>query len=97
MPQVTVSYLGMIQRVAGTRREQVELDDSPTLRHLLERLAERHGPDFRERVLEGNDLGAMLTILVDGVNCHTLGGLSAPLGAAREVEVVLFGPPLAGG
>lgn len=97
MPSVSVSYLGMIQRVVGKRREQVELNDPATVGDLVDRLTEQYGQDFRERILDGNNVGRLVTILIDGENCLSLGGLAAPLGQARQIEVVLLGPPPAGG
>lgn len=97
MASVSVSYLGMIQRVVGKRREQVELSDPATLGDLVDRLTGQYGQDFRDRILDGDDVGRLVTILIDGENCLSQGGLAAPLGQAREIEVVLLGPPPAGG
>lgn len=97
MPSVTVSYLGMIERVVGKRRDQVELSDSATLGDLVDRLTAQYGQDFRERILDGDKVGRLVTILIDGENCFRLGGLAAPLGQAQQIEVVLLGPPPAGG
>ena len=97
MSNVTVVYLGMIQRVAGTRQETVALDHAATLGDLVRRLGERHGPEFVERILEGDRLAPLVTVLIDGGNCLTRGGPAAPLGGGEEIEVVLMGPPPSGG
>ncbi|HZP96478.1 MAG TPA: MoaD/ThiS family protein [Candidatus Limnocylindria bacterium] len=94
---VRVCYLGLVRRAAGTSEERVRLDESATLGTLLYRLAERHGRAFRDHVFEGGELSRGSSILIDGHNCRSLGGLDARLDGRSEVEVIVFGPPANGG
>lgn len=97
MAAVTVKYLGLIQWVVGTRREEEAVAEEATLGDLLHQLGERHGPKFQDRVLEDSRLARLVTVLLDGRDSTELGSLGAQLRGVREVEVVVLGPPPAGG
>jgi molybdopterin converting factor small subunit len=43
---VSVKLFGSLERLAGQRETRVAVDDTTTVRDLLEILAERYGPDF---------------------------------------------------
>jgi hypothetical protein len=87
----------MVRRAIKIKDEHLDLQGDLTLRSLLEQLVARHGSVIEEHVFDGTYLSRASNVLVDGVNCQRLGGLDAPLGGAAEIEVVVFGPPLAGG
>jgi len=94
--RVQVSYVGLIQTIAGTRTESVELaGEGLTVRDLLAALGERHGPPLQDALLDPIDAGSRLaTVLVDGRRCTDLEWL---LAGGQSIDVVLFGPPPQGG
>lgn len=97
--EVKVTFVGLIQRVVGRREEAVLLPQETTLADLLHELVARYGHELEERLLENGELAAHATVLINGHNALTLGGLTAKLtdGSQSHVEIVLLGPPLMGG
>lgn len=99
MVEVKVTFVGVLQRVAGCREEAVRVPEGTTLGGLLRELVKRHGRELEEYLLENGDLAALATVLVNGRNAVGQGGLQAKLsdGSESQVEIVVLGPPLMGG
>ncbi|MBI3062384.1 MAG: MoaD/ThiS family protein [Deltaproteobacteria bacterium] len=99
MVEVKVTFVGLIQRVVGCRGETILLPEEGTLGGLIQELVARYGRELEERLLENGDLAAQATVLINGDNALSRGGLAAKLtdGSQSQVEIVLLGPPLMGG
>ena len=97
MPELNVRYVGLIRRLVKASEETVSLPAGATLRDLLAVLAARHDLDLEESLIDGERLGPLVTVLVDGVNCVGQGELGASLDGLGQVEIVLMGPPAMGG
>ncbi len=99
MVHVRVTFVGLIQRVVGHREEAVVLAQETTLADLIRELVGRYGRELEDRLLENGELAAHATVLINGHNVLTQGGLMARLssGSQNEVEIVLLGAPLMGG
>lgn len=99
MVEVKITFVGVIQRVLGCREEAVLVPEETTLGGLLRELVARHGGELEEQLLENGDLAALATVLVNGRNALSQGGLQAKLsdGSESHVEIVVLGPPLMGG
>jgi len=97
--EVKITFVGLIQRLVGQREEAVLVSEETTLGGLIEKLVARYGKELEERLLENGDLAAHASVLINGRNAMTQGGLEAKLsdGSARHVEIVVLGPPLMGG
>jgi molybdopterin converting factor small subunit len=97
--EVKITFVGVLQRVVGCREEGVLVPEETTLGGLLRELVARYGRELEEHLLENGDLAALATILVNGRNALTQGGLQAKLsdGSESHVEIVVLGPPLMGG
>lgn len=66
---ITVQFLSHLSRHVGSRNVEVHLDDPPTVRQLLSKLAEMFGNAFTDNFL--NDKGGFhdaITFLVNGLN-----------------------------
>lgn len=99
MVDVKVTFVGVLQRIVGCREEAVSVTEETTLGGLLRELIARHGQELEEHLLENGDLAALATILINGRNALSQGGLQAKLtdGSESHVEIVVLGPPLMGG
>jgi molybdopterin converting factor small subunit len=99
MIEVRVTFVGLIQRLIGSREEVVTLPSETTLGKLIEDLVARFGQGLEERLLENGDLADQATVLINGRNALSQGGLKAKLGngSPSHVEIVVLGPPLMGG
>lgn len=97
--EVRVTFVGLLQRLVGRREEVVLLEQEATLGGLLQELVARYGRELEERLLENGELAAHATVLINGYNALTRGGLTAKLsdGSQSHVEIVVLGPPLMGG
>ncbi len=99
MVEVKITFVGLIQRLVGRREEAVLVAEETTLGDLIEKLVASYGQELGERLLENGDLAAHATVLINGRNAMTQGGLQAKLsdGSESQVEIVVLGPPLMGG
>ncbi|MFQ5682364.1 MAG: MoaD/ThiS family protein [Candidatus Binatia bacterium] len=99
MVEVTVTFVGLIKRLVGTGEEVVSLSPKATLGKLLEVLVARFGRGLEEHLLEDGDLAAHATVLINGRNALSQGGLRAELNSDphSRLEIVVLGPPLMGG
>ena len=97
--EVKITFVGLIQRLVGRREEAVLLPEETTLGSLIEKLVARYGKELEERLLENGELAAHASVLINGRNAMTQGGLEAKLtdGLQSQVEIVVLGPPLMGG
>jgi molybdopterin converting factor small subunit len=97
--EVKVTFVGLIQRVVGRHEEAFWLPQETTLAGLIGELVSRYGRELEERLLENGELAAHVTVLINGHNALSQGGLMARLsdGSQSQVEIVLLGPPLMGG
>jgi hypothetical protein len=94
---IRVRYLGPLRTRMGTPGETLAFDGVVTVRRVLERLIDRHGPDLRDVFI--NQYGWMdprLWVLVDGESAGARRGLDTPLTGREDVQIVL-GQPLSGG
>ncbi len=99
MVEVTVTFVGLIQRLVGRREESLLLPPQVnSLGGLLHELAACHGREMEERLVENGELSPQVTVLINGRNAMSQGGLTAKLsdGSQSQVEIVLLGPPLMG-
>ena len=99
MVEVKIIFVGLIQRLVGRREEAVVVPEETTLGGLIEKLVARYGQELGERLLENGELAAHASVLINGRNAMTQGGLQAKLsdGSQSQVEIVVLGPPLMGG
>jgi MoaD family protein len=85
--KVRVQYFGFIKNMLNKREEHFELDESPSLSDLLNKLAEVHGAAFRKEVYEPGleDVKMGFSVTVNGVLMGQLGGLDAKLSDGDNV------------
>lgn len=67
---------------------------APTLGDLLRLLSDRYGPEFRRWVLDGEELGGSVMVVVNGNDARHQAGLETRLSAT---DVVSIFPIMAGG
>ncbi len=99
MVEVKITFVGVVQAALGCREEAVSVPEGSTLGGLLQELITRHGGVLEEHLIENGDIAALATILINGRNASSQGGLQAKLsdGSQTHVEIVVLGPPLMGG
>jgi sulfur-carrier protein len=88
-----IRFFASIRNITGVK--EVEWDEStPTLGELLCRLADRYDPEFRHWVLDGDQLGSAVMIVVNGDDVRPRAGLETRLAPTDVVSIL---PVMAGG
>jgi MoaD family protein len=78
-----------------TREREIVCDQpAPTLGDLLRLLSDRYGPEFRRWVLEDEELGGSVMVVVNGTDARHQGGLATTLAPTDVVSIL---PIMAGG
>jgi MoaD family protein len=90
---MVVRFFASIRSVTGVREIAWE-QPTPTLGELLRHLSERYGPAFRRWVLDGEDLGSSVMVVINGDDARHRGGSAAQLGPTDVISIL---PIMAGG
>jgi MoaD family protein len=88
-----IRFFASIRNITGTREIKWE-EPTLTLGELLQLLADRYGPEFRRWVLEGEELGGSVMIVVNGEDARHQAGLETRLAPTDVVSIL---PIMAGG
>ncbi|MGI8333007.1 ubiquitin-like small modifier protein 1 [Actinomadura scrupuli] len=90
---VTLLVPGALRAEAGGEA-RLTLEAAGTLAAVLDELAERR-PRLERRIRdERGELRRHVNVFIDGENCRSLGGQSAPVADGAEIQVL---PSVAGG
>jgi sulfur-carrier protein len=88
-----IRFFASIRNV--TRAKEIAWGEpAPTLGDLLSLLSDRYGPEFRRWVLDGEDLGGSVMVVVNGEDARHRAGLATRL---APTDVVSIFPIMAGG
>jgi len=88
-----IRFFASIRSVTGVREIEWE-EPTLILGELLHRLAEGYGPEFRRWVLDGDDLGASVMIIINGEDARHRGGVETRLAPTDVISIL---PIMAGG
>jgi len=90
---MVIRFFASIRNITGVK--EIEWGEpAPTLGDLLRLLSDRYGPEFRRWVLEGEDLGGSVMVVVNGNDARHQAGLATHLAATDVVSIL---PIMAGG
>ncbi|MEI8188822.1 MAG: MoaD family protein [candidate division NC10 bacterium] len=90
---MVIRFFASIRNIAGVK--EIEWDEpTPTLGELLRLLADTYGPEFRRWVLDGEELGGAVMIVVNGNDVRHHAGLTTRLVLTDVVSIL---PIMAGG
>jgi len=90
---MVVRFFASIRNITGAK--EIEWGEPvPTLGDLLRLLSDRYGPEFRRWVLDGEDLGGSVLVVVNGNDARHQAGLATRLAATDVVSIL---PIMAGG
>ncbi len=90
---MVVRFFASIRNLTGVK--EIEWGEpTATLGELLNKLADRYGPEFQRWVLEGEGLGSSVMVVINGSDARHQAGLETPLVATDVVSLL---PIMAGG
>ena len=88
-----IRFFATIRQCTGVG--EIRWDEpTPRLRELLKALSDRYGPEFRRWVLDGDELGKIVLVVINGHDARHHGGIDAPLGVDDTIAIF---PAIAGG
>jgi MoaD family protein len=88
-----VRFFATIRECTGV--SEIRWDEpTATLRELLHALSARYGPAFRRWVLEKDDLGKMVLVVINGHDSRHQGGIDTRL---HPDDTIAIFPAIAGG
>lgn len=88
-----IRFFTSIRNITGVK--EIEWGQPPpTLGELLRLLSDRYGPEFRRWVLDGEDLGASVMIVINGNDARHQAGLATQLVPTDDISLL---PIMAGG
>ena len=90
---VVIRFFASIRNITGVK--EIEWGGPPsTLGELLRLLSERYSPEFRAWVLDGENLGGSVMVVINGEDARHQGGIEARLAPADVISIL---PIMAGG
>ncbi len=90
---MVVRFFASIRSITGVR--EIEWGEPvPTLGALLHLLSDRYGPEFRRWVLDGEELGGSVMVVVNGNDARHQTGLGRQLAPTDVISIL---PIMAGG
>lgn len=96
MPQVDVTYSGLILQAVGQRSERRDLPDGATLGDLLRDLERKHGEPVRKLLFD--ERRGLLSHALVAVNGTAMRDLAAPIGRdGALVRILVMSPMMIGG
>lgn len=88
-----IRFFTSIRNITGVK--EIEWGQPPpTLGELLRLLSDRYGPEFRRWVLDGEDLGGSVMIVINGNDARHQAGLATQLVPTDDISLL---PIMAGG
>lgn len=95
MPEIEITYAGLIRAVISCRGERLLLPEGATLAQLLGEIVRRHGQAVRDHLFDG--AGSLLpsaAIVMEGTAVRTL---DVPIPGRVVVRIVVLSPVMVGG
>ncbi len=85
---VKVKFPLALHELTKTRETELDLDGSTTIREVLERLAEKYGEEFRERLIDGGEIKRSFNVYLNGMNIKNLQGIKTEVEGNAEIVIL---------
>lgn len=93
--RVTIRLFTTLRELAGKRIETLQFDSGDiTVRHVLEKLAQKNGRDFQDYLFKEKTVRGHLQILLNGGSVSLMEHLETPVKDGDEIAII---PPVGGG
>ena len=93
---INVKFFATFRDLLGLKELELEVGPEETLKliDLLERLFQKFGEEFRNKILENGNIRPQVNIMINGRNIKFLDEVNSPL---KDGDIVAIFPPVAGG
>lgn len=95
MAAVKVKYFGMLREIVGSREERLKVDDQLSASEVIKLLAEKHGDQFSEFVLEKD--GSLRNGFAYAINGSSVSESKLSSTKCKDVYEFVILPPISGG
>ncbi len=85
---VKVKFPQALHELTKTRETELDLDGSTTIRDVLERLAEKYGDEFRERLIDGGEIKRSFNVYLNGMNIKNLQGIKTEVEGNAKIVIL---------
>lgn len=85
---VKVKFPQALHELTKTRETELDLDGSTTIREVLERLAEKYGDEFRERLIDGGEIKRSFNVYLNGMNIKNLQGIKTEVEGNAKIVIL---------
>jgi len=90
---MVIRFFASIRSITGVKELEWS-EPTASVGELLRLLSDRYGPEFRRWVLEGEECGGSVMVVVNGTDARHQAGLATPL---APTDVISLLPIMAGG
>ncbi len=98
MSKVKVIYYGLIKNKVDSQDDEIHISGEATVRELLRLLVERHGNEFRDKLLTSDwQLQPLVMIHLNGRDVNDIDGLNTKLTDNSELSIMLLAYVQTGG
>lgn len=85
---VKVKFPLALHGLTKTRETEFNLDGSTTIGEVMEKLVEKYGDEFRERLIDGGEIKRSFNVYLNGMNIKNLQGIKT--GVEGNAEIVIL-------
>lgn len=85
--KVTVTGFGMLRQYMPSKNAIIEIEDSATVRSLIEKLRDSWGNSFYDYIIKENKLTPSIVVLLNGLSINIKEGLNTEL---RDGDRLVF-------
>jgi pyruvate-formate lyase-activating enzyme/molybdopterin converting factor small subunit len=88
MGHVKVKFPLALHGLTKTRETELDFDGSTTIREVMERLVEKYGDEFRERIIDGSEIRRSFNVYLNGMNIKNLQGIKTEVEGNAEIIIL---------
>ncbi|MBC8521421.1 MAG: radical SAM protein [Methanomicrobia archaeon] len=85
---VKVKFPLALHELTKTRETEFDLDGSTTIGEVMEKLVEKYGDEFRERVIDGGEIKRSFNVYLNGMNVKNLQGIKTEVEGNAEIVIL---------
>ena len=85
---VKVKFPLALHDLTRTREIELDFDGSTTIGEVIERLVEKYGNEFREKIMDGSEIRRSFNVYLNGMNIKNLEGIKTVVKGNAEIIIL---------